>query len=137
MFRGLVSAAGAPNDQWSPSTELYNPGGHYTYGALMICLDEFSTMDFVRGTTFAPDFASPTVLRMLSQLNLEEILYKHLLDYKERTSLLEMKRHWEPDESTDAPTLLSKIKSILRSAVADSIKANRDGAESKSVGRSS
>ena len=137
MFRGLVSAAGAPNDQWLPSTELYNPGGLFTYGALMICLDEFGNMDSSQGTNFAPDFASPTVLRMLNQLNLEEILYNHLLDYKKRTSLLGMMGSWGPDESTVAPTPLSKIQSIFRSAVAASIEANRDGAESKSVGRSS
>jgi len=143
MFRGLVSAAGAPNDQWPPSTELYNPGGHYTYGALMICLHELGNMDSSQGTKFGPDFASPTVLRMLSQLNLEEILYKHLSDYKERTSLLRMKERWGAYESTDAPTPLYKIQSILRSAVAESIlrsavtesaAESATGAESKSVG---
>jgi len=142
MFRGLVSAARAPN-QRPPLTELYNPGGHYTYGALMICLHELGNMDSSQGTKFGPDFASPTVLRMLSQLNLEEILYKHLSDYKERTSLLRMKERWGAYESTDAPTPLYKIQSILRSAVAESIlrsavtesaAESATGAESKSVG---
>jgi len=133
MFRGLVSAARAPN-QRPPLTELYNPGGHYTFGALMICLHEFDYMDSFQGTKFGPDFASPTVLRMLNELNLEEILYNHLSDYKERTSLSGMMERWGPYKSTVALTPLLKIQSILRTALAASIEPNRDGAESKSVG---
>jgi hypothetical protein len=81
FFRGLVADAGGPRP-WEPSTEFYNPNGVFTVSAVIRLLE---TLGYTR-FPWSVDYV-PTLLKIISQLDLETLIHNNLVDCREVCSL--------------------------------------------------
>jgi len=80
-FRGLVADAGGPR-RWEPSTEFYNPNGVFTLKAVFGLLEDLSPSKCQVDPV-------PTVLKILSELDLETRIHQDLTDCREMCNLEE------------------------------------------------
>jgi len=109
-FRGLVADAGGPR-RWEPSTEFYNPNGVFTLKAVFGLLERLSP-------STCPVDPVPTVLKILSELDLETRIHQDLTDCREMCNLEEniRKKEFEITDFSNSATA-RKIAGVLLNTI--------------------